>query len=121
MVPPVVGSATLLPTAFSGTSGLGSPEAGAAPAGVRAASLRPNQPWRSAATYRARSPPDSFAALSYQPPAEAAPVTTEAYLPRTGAHYHLEGCQYLYHSLIPISRENAQPQGYSPCSMLWVS
>jgi hypothetical protein len=62
-------------------------------------------------------PPASFAAPTYQPPAEVAPVGGEVYITRTGAKYHVAGCQYLRRSQIPISRENAQAQGYSPCSV----
>lgn len=38
------------------------------------------------------------------------------YITRTGKKYHIEGCNYLKGSKIPISLEDACKRGYAPCS-----
>lgn len=38
------------------------------------------------------------------------------YITNTGSKYHRAGCSYLRKSKIPISLEDAQNSGYSPCS-----
>lgn len=38
------------------------------------------------------------------------------YITRTGKRYHREGCFYLK-SIIPIERQNALKNGYTPCKV----
>ena len=38
------------------------------------------------------------------------------YITNTGSKYHSSGCQYLKKSKIPISKDKAIAQGYTPCS-----
>ena len=42
--------------------------------------------------------------------------TTTVYVTESGSKYHADGCQYLSHSKIAISLENAISKGYGPCS-----
>ena len=37
------------------------------------------------------------------------------YVTKTGTKYHVDGCQYLNDSKIPISLEEAELEGYLPC------
>jgi hypothetical protein len=39
------------------------------------------------------------------------------YITKTGSCYHAYGCQYLRGSSIPISRTEAEEQGYRACSV----
>jgi competence protein ComEC len=38
------------------------------------------------------------------------------YITKTGTKYHIDGCQYLSNSKIPISLSDAIDEGYAPCS-----
>lgn len=38
------------------------------------------------------------------------------YITDTGTKYHAEGCQYLSQSCKEIDRQEAEDQGYTPCS-----
>ena len=42
---------------------------------------------------------------------------TTVYITRTGKKYHRAGCRYLSRSMIPISLEDAQSEGYDACSV----
>lgn len=53
---------------------------------------------------------------AFVPMQTAAAAGTTVYITRTGAKYHLSGCQYLRKSKISISLENAVNQGYTACS-----
>jgi hypothetical protein len=44
------------------------------------------------------------------------PVSETVYITESGAKYHRDGCQYLSHSQIAISKDDAIAQGYTPCS-----
>ncbi len=44
------------------------------------------------------------------------PQTETVYITKTGEKYHRDGCQYLSKSQIPISKDDAIAQGYTPCS-----
>ncbi|MGN0482110.1 MAG: hypothetical protein ACI4HI_01020 [Lachnospiraceae bacterium] len=48
--------------------------------------------------------------------AEATPTAAEVYVTNTGEKYHRAGCSYLRQSQIPISKDDAIAQGYTPCS-----
>ncbi len=37
------------------------------------------------------------------------------YVTRTGERYHVDGCRYLRHSRIPVSKRRAEEAGYTPC------
>lgn len=37
------------------------------------------------------------------------------YVTRTGHRYHVDGCQYLRRSRIPMTRREAEINGYTPC------
>lgn len=73
------------------------------------------------------SAPAAVAAAPQQPaPAEKKPEVTApatnnksvtVYITKTGEKYHTGGCRYLKKSKIAISLEDAQAQGYSPCSV----
>lgn len=53
--------------------------------------------------------------------AEAQPVQTPqsetVYITKTGKKYHRDGCRYLRQSKIAISLDDAQAEGYDPCSV----
>lgn len=40
----------------------------------------------------------------------------QVYVTNTGSKYHRDGCSYLRQSKIPISKNDAVAQGYTPCS-----
>lgn len=44
------------------------------------------------------------------------PQGNTVYITESGHKYHKDGCRYLSKSRIPIALEDAQAQGYSPCS-----
>lgn len=41
------------------------------------------------------------------------------YVTRTGRKYHDAGCGYLRRSSIPMSKNEAEDLGYTPCSKCW--
>jgi DNA-directed RNA polymerase subunit RPC12/RpoP len=41
------------------------------------------------------------------------------YITRTGARYHRGGCRHLRRSAIPITRAEAEAQGYTPCRVCY--
>lgn len=43
-------------------------------------------------------------------------VGNTVYITATGKKYHTGGCSYLKNSKIPISEDDAEAQGYEPCS-----
>jgi hypothetical protein len=70
----------------------------------------------------------ALAALSISVSAPAAPFQSKpkhkkvqvkdyiVYVTRTGAKYHLDGCQYLRRSQYEMSKREAVNQGYTACS-----
>jgi hypothetical protein len=61
----------------------------------------------------ADEPEDSRAADD----SETDPEEVTVYVTRTGQKYHREGCRYLSRSMIPMSLQEAQDEGYEPCSV----
>jgi archaellum component FlaC len=51
-----------------------------------------------------------------EPVVTPAPQPATVFVTRTGTKYHLDGCQYLSRSKIPIKLSEAIDQGYTPCS-----
>lgn len=43
-------------------------------------------------------------------------IETIVYVTKSGTKYHRDGCGYLKKSKIPISLEDAEAKGYTPCS-----
>jgi hypothetical protein len=44
-------------------------------------------------------------------------ASATVYITKTGKKFHRAGCDYLRKSRIPISRDEADRQGYGPCSV----
>lgn len=49
--------------------------------------------------------------------AESSDARVTVYRTRTGTKYHREGCRHLSKSKIPISLQQAQTMGYTPCAV----
>ena len=37
------------------------------------------------------------------------------FITRTGSRYHVDGCQYLRRSRIPVTKRDAEARGHTPC------
>jgi len=60
-------------------------------------------------------PPAAVQSESFQAPAAQSAGTV--YVTNTGEKYHRAGCRYLSKSSIPMSLDDAQASGYTPCSV----
>lgn len=85
---------------------------------------------KKSSSIKEQAPPSSAPAVAAAPqqptPAEKKPEVTApatnnksvtVYVTKTGGKYHTGGCRYLKKSKIAISLEDAQAQGYGPCSV----
>ena len=85
---------------------------------------------KKSSSIKEQAPPSSAPAVAAAPqqpaPAEKKPEVTApatnnksvtVYITKTGEKYHTGGCRYLKKSKIAISLEDAQAQGYGPCSV----
>lgn len=51
------------------------------------------------------------------PASPSAKQQVTVYITATGHKYHRDGCRYLSRSKIPVTLEEAQAEGYTPCSV----
>lgn len=100
-------------TISAGAYAVSAPEQTAAPATTVEAKAPSRTPFRAApaATTPSWMPPP---VVSTPEPAEDT-KTIIVYVTETGSKYHVDGCQYLRKSKIPMELKDAQA-GYGPCS-----
>ena len=51
------------------------------------------------------------------PKTQADPKAQTVFVTRTGKKYHLDGCQYLRRSRIPVTVKDAKANGYAACKV----
>lgn len=110
---------TSVPTLASEASAIASANAAAAPAAADAAAApaAPATTEQVAAAPAAEPEATAPAAEPVAVPADDAGDDETVYITDSGKKYHAAGCRYLKHSSHPISKSQAQAEGYQPCSV----